>query len=291
MRHLFTKRGNGFTPALNRNGLLPVGPTRQQLDKTRRNSSGPQFDHNFSQVRAHSDMRGGSAPNPFDSTDRRFEGASEDPTHQSMIEGFREHQGQPSGGVDEQGHQIAPTDAEIKYRPQPIAVLNGPRHLPINTATHAGMQIQITVRMSSNPAELPFVGDLERVSTSFDHTGSYTSMAPFNSLNNTDFIPASPIPDDLHRTPRTEILTLADNHGGDGSYARHQLDIYNHARYGVFNPLAIPNSGYKIRRSIITDGRGGIRFRLEKRPEACTVGNFSTEAGPSPTQSDEVVVR
>jgi hypothetical protein len=288
MREISTKRGKGLTPALNTSGLLPVRSFIPPLDNRKRDSSSPQFNHNFSQVRAHTDMRGGSAQDPFETIDRR---PSEDPTHEAVIGEFRRQQGQPPGGVDDQGRQIAPTDAEIKYRPQPIAVLNGPRHVPINTRTHAGMRIQIAVSISSNPAELPFVGDKEMVSTSFDHAGSYMSMAPFNSQNNGSFMPAFNIPDDNHATPLTEIFDLADNHGGNGSYSRHQLDIYNHARYGIFNPFAIPNSGYKITRSIITNGVGGIIFRVNKSPEACTVGNFSTDAGPSPVQSDDVVVR
>jgi hypothetical protein len=290
MREISTKRGKGFTPALNASGLLPVRSFTQPLDNRKRDSSSPQFDHNFSQVRAHTDMRGGSAQDPFGDIDRRFGAAVEDPVHQSMLDSFREHQGQPAGGVDDMGNQVGPTDAEIKYRPQPIAVLNGPFHAPIDTAAAAGMEIQISVVMSSNNAELPFVQDSEVVSTSFDHTGSAVSMAPFTSSNST-FMSAANIPNDRHTSGRARIIDLADNHGGSGSYSRRQLDIYNHARYGIFNPLAIPNSGYKLTRSIIAGPGTSVRFRVDKTPEACTVGNFSTDAGPSPAQHDEVVVR
>jgi hypothetical protein len=152
------------------------------------------------------------------------------------------------------------------------------------------MEIQISVVMSSNNAELPFVQDSEVVSTSFDHIGSCTSIPPFTS-SNSEFMPAFNIPNDRHTSGKARIIDIADNHGGSGSYSRNQLDIYNHARYGIFNPLAIPNSGYKITRSIIAGPGTRLRFRVDKTPQACTIGNYSTAAGPSPAQHDEVVVR
>jgi hypothetical protein len=277
----------------------------------------PRFNQDFSHVRAHTDMRGRRSADDGDDLslsdidrrvqlptmcgrdgmmqrrvgeyDQRFEHGIEDPLHQPMIDVFRQQQGQPPGGVDEQGNQIAPTDAEIKYRPQPIAVLNGPFHAPINTATAAGMEIQITVGMS-NSDELRFVQDSEVVGTSFNHSGSYATLPPFNSDNST-FMSAANIPNDRHQSSRAMIVDRADNHGGSGSYVRHQLDIYNHARYAIFNPIAIPNSGYRITRSIIAGPGTRLVFRVDKTPEACTVRGFSTTAGPSPAQHDEVVIR
>jgi hypothetical protein len=87
------------------------------------------------------------------------------------------------------------------------------------------------------------------------------------------------------------VIDRADNHGGSGGYSRHQLDIYTHSRYGIFNPIAIPNSGYRITRSVIAGPGRRVAFRVDKTPEAFTVGSFSTTAGPSPAQHDEVVVR
>jgi hypothetical protein len=278
----------------------------------------PRFTQDFSSVRVQTDMRGRRSADDGDDLslsdidhraqlptlcgkdkrmqrrigeyDQRFGRGIEDPIHQPIIDVFRQQQGQPPGGVDEQGNQIAPTDAEVKYRPQPIAVLNGPFHAPINTATAAGMEIQIAVRMSSNDGELPFVQDSEVVGTSFNHTGSCATLPPFNSDNST-FMSAANIPNDRHQSGRAMIIDRADNHGGSGSYARHQLDIYNHARYGIFSPIAIPNSGYRITRSIVAGPGTRLVFRVDKTPEACTVRDFSTTAGPSPAQHDEVVIR
>jgi len=270
---------------------------RQPPDAATRALMEPRFGHDFSQVRAHTDMRGrgpaeedGALLNDIDHRaevtmsrrvgehDNRFGPGVEDPVHQPMIDEFRRHQGQPPGGADAEGNQIGPTDAEIKYRPQPIGVTNGPFHAPINTPTGAGMEIQIAVQMSGSNAELPFVQDSEVVGTSFNHAGSCTTLAPFTS-NNSNFMSAFNIPNDRHQSSRAMIIDRADNHGGSGSYARNQLDIYNHARYGIFNPLAIPNSGYRITRSIIAGPGTRLVFRVDKTPEACTVRGFSTTLG------------
>jgi hypothetical protein len=87
------------------------------------------------------------------------------------------------------------------------------------------------------------------------------------------------------------IIDRADNHGGDGSFNRHQLDIFTAPACGIPAPQAIPASGYLITR-VITVGPGTqISFRVEKSPAACTVNGFSTTPGPSPTQGDDVIVR
>ena len=71
---------------------------------------------------------------------------------------------------------------------------------------------------------------------------------------------------------------------------RHQLDSFTAPGCGITSPQAIPHSGYLIRRTIAVSGTE-IKFRVTKSPAACTVNGFTTAAGTSPTQSDEVVVR
>ncbi|MFN2624141.1 MAG: hypothetical protein ABR611_14990 [Chthoniobacterales bacterium] len=208
-----------------------------------------------------------------------------------MIDTIRQQQGQPSGGVDEQGNQVGPTDAEIKYRPQPIALLNGPFHAPVDEPDEVGMEIQIRVQMSGgNDAVRAAVEDSEKVGLSFNHSGSLVPVAPIASTQS-GFMSAANIPNDRHVLPRRQVIAFVDAHPGNGSFAKHQLDIYNHARYAIFNPIAIPNSGYKITRTITSGPGTRIGLRVDKTPEACTVDNFSTTAGPSPAQDDEVIVR
>jgi hypothetical protein len=215
-----------------------------------------------------------------------------------LIEQFRAAQGIPPGGVDETGQPIGPSvwgilshrgEGEIKYRPQPIAVLNGPFHGPINTPDFVGMEIAITVRYTGPQSDLAEVWDSEQVDRlSFGHTGSFSSIPPLPS-DTSDFMPAAHIPNDQHALPRQFLLDVADNHGGSGSLSKHQLDIYTDPRHGVLRPMVIPNSGYL---GSITAGPGTrVTLLTTKEPTACTVNGFSTAAGPSPAQSNEVVVR
>lgn len=275
----------------------------------------PRFGHDFGRTRVHAKAQAATpsrATNAMDyragqNTDGRGRlpegeenlmvvsdqrpGEGEDPVHQPMLDTFRNQQGQPPGGIDEGGNQVGPSDAEIKYRPQPIAVLNGPFHAPIDEPATVGMEIQITVQSSNgNNASMASVQDSEKVSLSFDHTGSFVGTAPIPS-SQSSFMPAVNIPNDRHGAPRALILNFADNHGGNGSFAKHQLDVYTHPHYGIINPIAIPNSGYKITRTITTGPGTRVRLRVDKTPEACTVDGFSTTAGPSPAQHDEVIVR
>jgi hypothetical protein len=174
--------------------------------------------------------------------------------------------------------------------PVPVALRNGPRHAPIDTPTSAGMAIAITLTSSTgNDADMASVQDSEQVSSSFNHTGSYAAVPPGRS-NNSGYMAGHPIPDDRHSEPKATIIDCADNHGGNGSMDRHQLDSFTAPACGITTPRAIPNSGYLIRRRIIVNGTQ-VRFRLEKSPAACTVNGFTSTAGPSPLQSEEVVVR
>lgn len=215
----------------------------------------------------------------------------DDEIHRLLIEQFRAAQALPSVGVDETGQPSGPSEGEIKFRPQPIAVLNGPFHAPIDTPDFVGMEIAITVRYTGSQADLANVQDSEQVDTlSFAHTGSFSSIPPLRS-GTSRFMPATKIPNDQHAASRKLVLDVADNHGGSGSVSKRQLDIYADPRHGVVAPMVIPNSGYLIRRSIIAGPGTRVSLLTEKEPTACTVGSFTTDAGPSPRQSDEVVVR
>ncbi len=293
-------------------------PSPQPFDATARAFKGPRFGHDFSHIRAHADVRAsesawalnapahteglnvilggrrraaGETPGRNDSNDQRPGRGIEDPIHQPLLDTFRQQQGQPPGGVDEEGHQVGPSDAEIKYRIQPIAVLNGPFHAPIDDPTEVGMEIQITVQSSSgNNADMANVMDSEKVSLSFDHTGTLAGVPPIPSTQS-GFMSAVGIPNDRHGLPRAQVTAHATRHPGNGTFSKHQLDVYTDVRRGVVNPIAIPNSGYRITRTLTTGPGTQIMFRVDKTPEACTVDGFSTTAGPSPAQHDEVIVR
>jgi len=174
--------------------------------------------------------------------------------------------------------------------PVPVALRNGPAHSPIDNATQAGMAIAITMTSSTGvDADMAAVQDSEQVSASFDHTGSY-SHQPSARSNNSGFMPGHPIPDDRHTESKATIIDNADNHGGNGSMERDQLDIFTAPAAGITTATAVPHSGYLIRRIITLTGTS-ISFRLHKGPKKVTVNGFSSDAGPSAAQFDDVTVR
>lgn len=170
----------------------------------------------------------------------------------------------------------------------PIAVRNGPGHVPIDTTDAAGMAIDITLTSSSGvDADMAAILDSEQVGTSVNHTGSYTKE-PSRRSSNSGYMTGHPIPADRHSESKAEIIRIADANGGAGSYEREQLDTWKPNASGT--AAAIPASGYFIRRLIIVAGTG-IRLRTEKGPRAVTVNGFTTTAGPSALQFEEVEVR
>lgn len=170
----------------------------------------------------------------------------------------------------------------------PIAVRNGPGHVPIDTADAAGMAIDITLTSSTGvDADMATILDSEQVGTSVNHTGSYVKE-PSRRSSNSGYMAGHPIPADRHSESKSEIIRIADANGGAGTYEREQLDTWKPNAAGT--AAAIPASGYFIRREIIVSGTG-IRLKTEKGPRAVTVNGFTTTAGPSAVQSEEVEVR
>ena len=180
--------------------------------------------------------------------------------------------------------------AAAPARPSPINVRNGPTHAPINSGDRVGMSIAITISSSSGrDADMAAIQDSEQVGLSYNHTGCMSGQAPLPS-SQSGFMAGHPIPDDQHGWSKATIIDLADNHGGSGSFEKKQLDIYTDAAGGVTSAIAIPASGYIIKR-IITKTGTSISFRTEKRAAGVTVNSYTTTAGPSPTQGDTVQIR
>jgi len=184
----------------------------------------------------------------------------------------------------------APAPAPAPTRPTPINVRNGPAHAPIDSGDRVGMSIAITISSSSGrDADMAAIQDSEQVGLSYNHTGSMVGVAPLPS-SQSGFMAGHPIPDDQHAWSKAAITDRADNHGGNGSFEKKQLDVYTDAASGVNSPTAIPASGYIIKRDITTTGTS-ITFRTEKRAAPVAVNGHATSAGPSPTQAEDVVVR
>jgi hypothetical protein len=173
----------------------------------------------------------------------------------------------------------------------PVGVLNGPRHEALNTDTHAGMVIAITVLPSTGrPSDIQAVLASEQVSQSFDHTGSLADVGPI-SPTTSGLAPVHSFDADTHALQKEFVLDRAVNHGGNGSLSLHQLDVFVHPFCGVTAPSVIPESGHRID-MIITRGAGGsVSLTVRKSAEACTVNGFTSQAGPSLTHSETVLVQ
>ncbi len=173
----------------------------------------------------------------------------------------------------------------------PNGVQNGPAHTAINTSSAVGMQIAIAVKSETgNDSDLDEVLDSEQVTASVNHTGCFAGLGPITGATS-GFMPATTVPPDNHTIGKSLIIGCVDSHGGGGSLGFRQLDIFKCSRCGMANPAVIPNSGYLITHTVTTRPAGGIANVTSKTPAGCTVNGYSTGAGPSPTYSENNVVR
>ncbi len=200
--------------------------------------------------------------------------------------------GRGEGELEDQRpkHTPSATGGPPAPLPTPINVRNGPNHSAINSGDRVGMSIAIAISSSSGrDADMAVIQDSEQVGLSYNHTGSISGVPPLPS-SQSGFMAGYPIPDDQHAWSKRVIINLADNHGGNGSFEKKQLDIFKYSTSGATTPAVIPASGYIIKR-IITKTGTSISFRTEKRPSTVTVNGYTTTAGPSPLQGETVVVR
>ena len=131
--------------------------------------------------------------------------------------------------------------------------------------------------------------DSELVGTSIDHTGSMESR-PSARSNNSGFMPADNIPDDRHRSSKSDHLSYFDDHGGDGSYARLQMDLYKIPSCNIPDPEPIPNSGYRIKREVKAEGESVVGI-VTKTAEEVTIGEHTTTAGLTAKKEAKVTLR
>ena len=156
---------------------------------------------------------------------------------------------------------------------------------PINDGTRYGLRTPIIVRGT----ELVDVLDSELVGTSIDHTGSMESR-PSSRSNNSGFMPADNIPDDRHRSSISDHLSYFDDHGGDGSYSRLQMDLYKIPSCNIDEATSMPNSGYRIKREVKAEGDKVVGI-ITKTAEAVTIGSHSTTEGLTAKKEAKVTLR
>ena len=156
---------------------------------------------------------------------------------------------------------------------------------PIDEETRYGLRTPIIVHGSL----LANVLDSELVGTSIDHTGSMKNR-PSSRSTNSGFMAADNIPDDRHRSSKADHLNYYDNHGGDGSYSRLQMDLYKIPSCGINDPQSMPSSGYRIKREVKAEG-GNVVGIVTKTAEAVTIGDHSSTAGLTAKKEAKVTLR
>jgi hypothetical protein len=154
-----------------------------------------------------------------------------------------------------------------------------------NDGTTYGLITPIIVR-GTNLAD---VLDSELVGASIDHTGSMASR-PSARSNNSGFMPADSIPDDRHGSGVADHLSYFDNHGGDGSYARQQMDLFKIPSLGINTPQDMPNSGYRIKREVKRDGTS-VKGIVTKTAEAVSIDGHTSTPGLTAKREATITLR
>jgi len=128
-----------------------------------------------------------------------------------------------------------------------------------------------------------------------DPAGSFTTVQPAITPNVSGWMSATQLQSDDHTASRGMLLGVwnQSNNGGTGSFVFHQLHKFYCRRCGMAeaNAEAIPQSGYAIKHAVIPISQSGIGHKVEKYAQGCTVGQYSSAAGPSAgTLSDTATV-
>ena len=155
---------------------------------------------------------------------------------------------------------------------------------PIHTDTKYGLRTPIQVRGT----DLANVLDSELVGSSIDHTGSMEHK-PSARSNNSGFMAADDIPDDRHSSGIADHLRYFDR-GGDGSYSRLQMDLYKIPTQGIDDPVAMPESGYRIKREVKAEGSDVVGI-VTKTAEAVTIGEKTSTPGLTAQKQAKVTLR
>ncbi len=154
-----------------------------------------------------------------------------------------------------------------------------------NDGTDHGLITPIIVR-GTNLAD---VLDSELVSPSVDHHGSFATI-PSVVSGTSGFMPANSIPPDRHLANNAWTLSVFDGHGGDGDLSFLQMDLFTIPTCGINTPQDMPNSGYRIKRTVKQEGTKVVGI-VEKTAEAVTIGSHSSTPGLTAKKEAKVTLR
>jgi hypothetical protein len=156
----------------------------------------------------------------------------------------------------------------------------------LNDAGSFGLITPITVQGT----DLSNVLDSELVSPSVDHTGCFSAVP--NMISSTSsWMAADNIPPDNHTFPKRLALSTFDANGGNGSISFLQMDLYKIPTCGINSPVAMPNSGYRIKHELQGTVGGRVKAITTKTAEAVTIDTFTTTAGLTASKRAENIIR
>lgn len=196
-----------------------------------------------------------------------------------------------------QGNQVGQS-VGFSVCAHPCGMENGPQHQPIDAAhpeSGPGLGMKVWMRVESDSgqtADLDAVEEREQVSGNINYSGALTKAPP--PPKPSGYQPAANVEPDRHRLriDVTNALDQAQLHGQQGGWSNDQLDVLICPRCGITeqHPAPIRNSGYRVTRTILTDGQNRLKLRVTKQAMQCTVGVFTSAAGPSPPLQVELEV-
>jgi hypothetical protein len=193
----------------------------------------------------------------------------------------------------------------------PAAIVNGPDCAPhvylkatVDPVVHGqdaareylvGLFVSLRVVSDSGvDSDLDHVQDQELVSEPREHSASMQGN-PQGHPNIAISQRATEARLDRHDSALDDIVRYAGAlNGRTGWWANDQLDTFVCERCHMTEPAVVPNSGYRIVRSIRRSADSRIRFRISKDAARCTVTDatsnidYESEPGPSPRNEAEL---
>ncbi|WP_422927533.1 hypothetical protein [Singulisphaera sp. PoT] len=185
--------------------------------------------------------------------------------------------------VDSQGFSVCA---------HPCAVTNGPEchaeyyPYPEPTNSQMGMQVEIGFLSDSGVlADLDQVDEMEIVGPTVERSGSLQGHPKKEPKVQKEMQPLLEVDKDDHTSNITMWNAIAENvlQGQQGSWANDQFDEFKCRRCADAPALAavIPNSGYRVLRSVFINDQGQLLHRVVKISRPCIIGDRDSAGGPS----------
>jgi hypothetical protein len=165
----------------------------------------------------------------------------------------------------------------------PVSVRNDNPVLSVDPVDDMhGMQVDLTVESDSGQnMDLNRVVEWEVLSGCINPTGSMVG-----AVISPPPVPAhiaNAVEPDRHRSERNWVLQIHDRPqgGGPGAWCIDQLDVFMCLRCGMSHARVIPQSGYRVTRTIWSGPAMAVSLEVRKTPQVVTIEGYVAQEGPS----------